>query len=115
MFIAESKLWLVCFHSRYVGSRRIPTWSQTLFTGTELECIKFFIQLDFKGINLREWFDVQEGCTVEEEIQERYKDFREDDFPLGYTIVPGGIKNIAELWKEGGLMYCMDEYVHPLE
>ena len=109
MMEKETYVWLVCVESYGVGSRRVPTWRQILFTGTERECIQFFIKVEFDG-DIEDWIDENED--VEEAVQLRWKDFGSNDFPCGYTKVTG---KISELWQEGNIMCGMDEYVYPME
>ena len=109
MFIEKECLWLLCVNYHSVTSRSIPKWKQIIFTGTEKECIQFFIKVDFDG-NISGWID--DHKDVEKEVQERWKDFGSYDYPWGYTRVHG---KVSDLWKKDEIMWGMDNYVTKIE
>lgn len=106
-------MWLVCTNSFSTTSRMIPTWRQHIFTGTENECIKFFVNVEFDG-DLWGWIDdhiLEQGDeAVAKEIKSRWKDFGSFDFPYGYTEVPKG-ERVSNLWDPSRIMWGMDQYV----
>ena len=85
--------WLVCTNLRLVTSRGIPAWKQYLFTGTEEECIEFFLKMEFGDEeDIVAWLG--DFASMEQRnhlAREKYKDFG------GYTR-----GCVTTLWSDGG-------------
>lgn len=108
---SRSYQWLVCTQLRLRTSRGIPTWKQYLFTGTEEECISFFLMLEFDDDeDMKAWLgDFASREQRDNIVRERYRDFGDHDWPVGFTR-----GRVTSLWCEGGIMHGMDNYVPAL-